>query len=86
VLPEFGLWLVVNELAQRLASGTDDGLAVGQQQQVEVETEQPAIGLAQSLLGLLGVVHQLIGHEPERVAGAPAATRSAQASAPCAGM
>ena len=43
---------------------------MSEQQQVEVELEQSAIRVAQALLGLLGLVHQVVGDEHELIAGA----------------
>jgi hypothetical protein len=45
----------------------DDELAVGEYQEVEVEVEHPGVDLAQTSLGLLGIIHELVRDEAERV-------------------
>ncbi len=55
-----------DERGQRLFAAGQNRLAVGEQQPVEVEFEQLRECGAQARLGLLGIVHQPVGHELQR--------------------
>src|SRR4051812_2594539 len=62
-----------HELLQRVAAAAHERLAVREQQVLELEValEQAAAGVADALLGLRRLVHQLIGNDSERRARRP---------------
>jgi hypothetical protein len=57
------------ERGQRCLGPAQHRVAVGEQEEVELELEQPGVCVAQPPIGPLGVVQEAVGDEPERVLG-----------------
>src|SRR5579875_3562580 len=55
---------LLDEGPQRLLAAADDGIAVGEQEQVEVEPKQGAVGRAEAGLRPLRLVHVGVGDDP----------------------